>query len=66
MGVEQGRARPIEERLEAIAEALGTTVADLRPARAIPGLTELVNQCKAQIAQVVETTPDKIRIMIDL
>lgn len=63
---EQGRARPIEERLDAIAEVLGTTVADLRPARAIPGLTELVNQCKAQIAQVVETTPDKIRIMIDL
>lgn len=63
---EQGRARPIEDRLEAIAEALGVTVAELRPSRAVPGLSELITRCRDQIAAVVETTPEKVRIMIEL
>lgn len=63
---EQGRARPIEERLDAIAEALGVTSAELRPPRATPGLPELVARCREQIAAAVETSPDKIRILIEL
>ncbi|MCT2398931.1 helix-turn-helix domain-containing protein [Novosphingobium mangrovi (ex Huang et al. 2023)] len=63
---EQGRARPIEDRLEAIAEALEVTVAELRPSRTVPGLPDLIARCRDQIAAVVETTPDKIRIMIEL
>lgn len=63
---EQGRARPIEERVEAIAEALGVEVADLRPSRSVPGLSELIARCREQIATVVETTPEKVRIMIEL
>lgn len=63
---EQGRARPIEERLEALAEALAVTSAELRPTRATPGLPELIARCREQIAAAVETSPDKIRIMIEL
>ena len=63
---EQGRARPIDERLDAIAEALGVTAADLRPGRTVAGLPELVARCREQIAAAVETTPDRVRIMIDL
>lgn len=63
---EQGRARPIEERLDAIAETLGVTSAELRPPRATPGLAELVARCREQIAAAVETSPDKIRILIEL
>ncbi len=63
---EQGRARPIEERLEAIAEALGVDSGDLRPSRIVPGLSDLISRCREQIAAVVETTPDKVRIMIEL
>ncbi|MEE4453272.1 helix-turn-helix domain-containing protein [Novosphingobium resinovorum] len=63
---EQGRARPIEERIDAIAEALGVEVAELRPSRTVPGLTELIGRCREQIAAAVETTPDKVRIMIEL
>jgi len=63
---EQGRARPIEDRLEAIAEALGVESGDLRPSRTVPGLTDLIARCREQIAAVVETTPDKVRIMIEL
>lgn len=63
---EQGRARPIEERLEAIAQALGVEEAELRPGRAVPGLAELVARCRTQIAAAMEVSPDKVRIMIDL
>lgn len=63
---EQGRARPIDDRLEAIAEALGVAMPDLQPNRAVPGLSELITRCRAQIASAVETTPDKVRIMIEL
>ncbi|MFC0204104.1 helix-turn-helix domain-containing protein [Novosphingobium soli] len=63
---EQGRARPIEERLEAIAEALGVDASELRPNRTPPGLSELIGRCRDQIAAAVETTPDKVRIMIEL
>jgi transcriptional regulator with XRE-family HTH domain len=63
---EQDRARPIEDRIEPIAAVLGVTATDLRPSRAIVGLPELIARCREQIAEAVETTPDKIRIMIDL
>lgn len=63
---EQGRARPIEERLDAIAEALGVSNAELRPTRTVPGLGELIARCREQIAAAVETSPDKIRILIEL
>lgn len=63
---EQDRARPIEDRIDAIAEALGVTTADLKPARSVPGLSELITRCRGQIASALETTPDKVRIMIEL
>lgn len=63
---EQDRARPIEDRIQPIAEALGVEVADLRPSRTIVGLPDLIARCREQIAEAVETTPDKIKIMIEL
>ncbi|MGF7155222.1 helix-turn-helix domain-containing protein [Novosphingobium gossypii] len=63
---EQGRARPIEERIDAIAAALGVDASELRPSRTVPGLTDLISRCREQIAAAVETTPDKVRIMIEL
>jgi hypothetical protein len=32
----------------------------------VPGLTDLISRCRDQIAAAVETTPDKVRIMIEL
>ncbi|WP_395393817.1 helix-turn-helix domain-containing protein [Novosphingobium sp. BL-8A] len=63
---EQGRARPIEDRLEAIARELGVATSELRPGRTVAGLPELIARCREQIAAAVETTPDKIKIMIEL
>jgi transcriptional regulator with XRE-family HTH domain len=63
---EQDRARPIEDRLVPLAEALGVDVAELRPRRTIAGLPELIARCREQIAEAVETTPEKVKIMIEL
>ncbi|CCA91901.1 MULTISPECIES: helix-turn-helix domain-containing protein [unclassified Novosphingobium] len=63
---EQDRARPIEDRIEPIAQALGVTASDLKPTRTIVGLPELIARCRSQIAEAVETTPEKIKIMIEL
>lgn len=63
---EQDRARPIEDRMGSIADALDVTVAELRPGRTVVGLPELIARCREQIADAVETTPDKIKIMIEL
>ncbi|EIZ81073.1 XRE family transcriptional regulator [Novosphingobium sp. Rr 2-17] len=63
---EQDRARPIEDRMEAIAEALEVTAAELRPGRAVPGLAELITRCRGQIATALEVPTEKVRIMVDL
>lgn len=63
---EQGRAKPIEERMAAIAEALGVDGDELKPDRFAPGMSDVIARCRDQIATVVETTPDKVRIMIEL
>lgn len=63
---EQGRARPIEDRIEAIAEALGVESGDLRPTRTVPGLADLIARCRDQIATAMETAPEKVRIMVEL
>lgn len=63
---EQGRARPIEDRIEAIAHALGVEIADLRPSRSVPGLADLISRCRDQIASAMETAPEKVKIMIEL
>lgn len=63
---EQGKARPIEERIEALAEALGVTSEELQPDRNDSSLQELLARCREQIARAVGGRPEKIRIMIDL
>lgn len=63
---EQGKARPVETRLEALAQALGVSREELMPGPQTPALRELLNRTRAQIAAALGTTPDRIRIMVDL
>jgi transcriptional regulator with XRE-family HTH domain len=63
---EQGTARPVESRIDALAETLGVERAELMVGRKPAGLRELLARSREQIAVLVGTTPDKIRIMIDL
>ncbi|HUQ14043.1 MAG TPA: helix-turn-helix transcriptional regulator [Novosphingobium sp.] len=64
---EHGRARPIESRIEALAEALEVerselVLADDRSER----LRALLGKVRLQLAVAAATSPEKIRIMIEL
>jgi transcriptional regulator with XRE-family HTH domain len=63
---EQGKARPVESRIDALAEAIGVTRADLMPGTIGPIAGDLITRSREQIARAVGTTPDKVRIMIEL
>lgn len=63
---EQGKARPVEARIEGLAEALGVPSAELQPSRTSSELDELLARSREAIARVVGTRPDKVRIMIEL
>jgi transcriptional regulator with XRE-family HTH domain len=63
---EQGKAKPVESRIEALAAVYGVHPSDLVQSRISPALFELIARSKEQIAEAVGTTVDKIRIMIDL
>lgn len=64
---EKGKARPLPERIEAIADALGVPpgeLAETNSASADIGI--LIEDCRKRIAEACSTTPDSVRIMIEL
>ena len=63
---EQGKSRPAESRIDALAEALGVTRADLLPGPGVGALQELLARSRNQIARTVGVGADKVRIMIEL
>lgn len=63
---EQGKAKPVESRIDALAQVYGVHASDILQSRISPALFELIARSKEQIAEAVGTSPDKIRIMIDL
>jgi DNA-binding XRE family transcriptional regulator len=63
---EKGKARPLPERLDAIAAALGVdpeVLAAAPPAREVEGV---IADCRARIAAACGTAPGAVRIMIEL
>ncbi|WFL78951.1 helix-turn-helix domain-containing protein [Altererythrobacter arenosus] len=63
---EKGKARPVAERLPALAQVLGIDEAELVSFREPPGISELLDTSRERIAESYGTTPDKVRIMIEL
>lgn len=64
---EKGKARPLPERIPAIAEALGATASDLADlSGAQTDLAMLIDDCRTRIAEACGTTPGAVRIMIEL
>ncbi len=64
---EKGKARPLPERMAAIAEALGAEAEDLTGAvDAGADTAALIAECRARIAEACGTTPAAVRIMIEL
>lgn len=61
---EHGKARPVERRLTALAEALGVTPGGLEPAASGP--PEAVEIGRRQIAEAYGVEPARVRIMIEL
>lgn len=64
---EKGKARPLPERIDAIAEALGVPPGELAEANAPDADAGLViEDCRNRIAEACNTTPGAVRIMIEL
>ncbi|PEQ13056.1 hypothetical protein B2G71_09550 [Novosphingobium sp. PC22D] len=63
---EQGKSRPVPERIDAIAEALGVDVETFVPERGGQELPRLLARCREEIGRAVGTDPARIRISIDL
>ncbi|MEL7199697.1 MAG: helix-turn-helix domain-containing protein [Pseudomonadota bacterium] len=63
---EKGKAKPIPERLDAIAEALGVSSDELRVAGGNGDGAALVEECRLRIATTFGTDPHNVRIMIEV
>lgn len=61
---EHGKARPVERRLAALADALGVTPGGLEPAPSGP--SEEVERSRRRIAEAYGAEPSHVRIMIEL
>ena len=63
---EKGKARPLPERIAAIAKTLDVTPEELRDNAAGRQGSELVEECRLRIATEYGTQPQHIRIMIEV
>lgn len=63
---EKGKARPLPDRIEAIAEVLGVTAKELEERIDDDQHSALVQDCRLRIATAYGTHPSKVRIMIEV
>ncbi|MDE2405946.1 MAG: helix-turn-helix domain-containing protein [Sphingomonadales bacterium] len=63
---EQDKARPALHRLDALANALGVPVSELTGKNVSPAGAELLARCREQIALAFGTSPERVRIMLEL
>lgn len=63
---EKGKARPLPERLDAIAAALGVAPELLAPGPGSGELDAVIAECRQRIAEASGASPQAVRIMIEL
>ena len=63
---EKGKARPLDERFPAIADALGVDADELALPEYSANWTAVVEESRQQIAEAIGIDVDQVRIMIDL
>lgn len=63
---EKGKARPLPERLDAIAAALGVSPELLAPGPLTGELDAVIAECRQRIAEASGAAPQAVRIMIEL
>lgn len=63
---ENGKARPVESRLDSLAEALGVPKGELLGGRDPASLDDILASSRERIALALGASPDKIRILIEI
>ena len=63
---EKGKARPLDERFPAIADALGVDADELMLPDHSASWAAIVEESRHQIAEAIGVDADQVRIMIDL
>lgn len=63
---EQGKARPVDSRIDALAGFLGVPKSELLASRNLTGLRDVLARSREEIARAAGTSPENIRIMIEL
>jgi transcriptional regulator with XRE-family HTH domain len=63
---EQGKARPVEARIDALAEVLGVQRIELMAGAGRHDLDDMIARSRQQIAEAVGTRVENVRIMIEL
>ncbi|MBV7265889.1 helix-turn-helix domain-containing protein [Erythrobacter ani] len=63
---EKGKARPLPERIDAIAAALGISVEELGDTMPTSEGSAIAQECRLRIATAFGTDPHSIRIMIEI
>jgi transcriptional regulator with XRE-family HTH domain len=63
---EKGKAKPLPERLDSIAAALGVSSEELADRAGRDAGAEVVHECRLKIASAFGTSPRNVRIMIEL
>ncbi len=63
---EQGRAKPVKSRIEALAGVLGVTSRELLTGHDDDGLDDLLSLSREKIADAFGTGPESVRIMIEI
>ncbi len=63
---EKGKARPVSERMPALARVLGIEESELMTFSEPPGIAELLETSRERIAASYGTTPNRVRIMVEL
>lgn len=63
---EKGKAKPIEDRIPALANVLQIEASELMARNLEPGLAELIADARRDIASACGVNPDRVKIMVDL
>jgi len=63
---EKGKARPLPDRMDAIAQVLGVEPSELEERMGDDQHASLVQDCRLRIATAYGTHPNKVRIMIEV
>jgi transcriptional regulator with XRE-family HTH domain len=63
---EKGRARPLDDRIDDLARALGVPSSDLVTGQDSTALQNLIARCRVEIARACGAGPDKVRIFVEL